>query len=279
MKPRDENLIATTNLLVFLYRARKENSPHLSAEERQLLLIKLEYLDKAGITLPIFHNTLRLLDRKGYLMGVSIIDDDFHKKIKEAVSDRGYEEALSQIPDLNAEFFTPEGKKKILEKLSGITPPQYEFNADGFKNEKVTVKQVLDETRSVLKTHQDNIVSYVMLWPFRSVETLLDKLNDGENFDDIQDSGVWYDPLKYEFHLGNEVVPTSYQGKPNIEHDVLVRLPDFLDDGVIWYDEIDSHKPRSLKDALTKFVRKNEQLEKMFTVHKDRLEFDKLAFE
>jgi len=269
----------TVNLLVFLYHAKKENCFNLPEQEKNLLLIKQEHLNKAGITLPIFHNTLKLLDKKGYLMGLTVVDDDFHTKAKDFASGDGYNEILAKIPDINAEIFSPEGKNMFAERISDILPPQYHFDMEAFSNEKITVKDLLDQTKDFFKIYSDDVVSYVMLFPFRSIEKLLQQMNIGRSFDDIQDSGIWYDPNKFEFHLGKEIISTSYQGKPNIEHDVLAKLEDNLSDGVVWFDDIDSYKPRPLKDALIKFVHKHEQLKEIFSVYADRLEFNKKAFE
>lgn len=279
MTPGDQQMYTTVNLLVFLYHARKENGFNLSEEQQYMLLLKQEYLDKAGITLPVFHNTLKLLDKRGYLMGFTVLDDEFHSKVHEFLNDDTYNDMLSKIPDLNAEIFTPDGKEKMAEKLREITPPQYHFDEEGFKDEKITIKEFLDQARGLLKNHRDEIISYVFLLPFRSVEKLLEQLNAGRSFDEIQDSGTWYDPIKFEFHLGDQTIPVSYQGKPNIEHDVLAKLDDNLSDGVVWYDDVDSYKPRPLKDALIKFIDKHKQLGEIFIVHADRLEFDKKAFE
>ncbi|MBP9759914.1 MAG: hypothetical protein KBD24_00935 [Candidatus Pacebacteria bacterium] len=278
MTPGDENILATLNLLVFLHHARKENNLNLSEEEKHLILVKQEYLNKGGISLPVFHNTLKILDKKGYLMGVSIVDDDFHEKVKGFTSEEGFGEILSKIPDVNVDFFTPNGKQFIADLVSSKIPPQYTFDVKAFEEEKITIKEVLEQTRDIFQVHNNDLVSYVILLPFRSIEKLLEKMNDGRSFEEIQDSDIWYNRSAYEFHIGDVIVPVSYQGKPNIEHDVLLKLTDSLKDGVIWFDEINTYKPRSLKDALTKFVNKNEKLSQIFTVHSNRLEFRKDIF-
>jgi hypothetical protein len=70
MSPREENILKTLNILVLVLRAQKQMRPSLSEEQQHTLKITKEHIAAAGLTIPVFINTLLELNRKGYLTGL-----------------------------------------------------------------------------------------------------------------------------------------------------------------------------------------------------------------
>lgn len=278
MSPQDQNILDAINLLSLLFRARKQKLPKLSDEEQHTLTVTKEHLAGADISIPVFLNTLKTLNGKGYLTSIGIFENEYHDKIREVFEEKKYNSIIQELSKHSLNNLPAEQKEAIAEELRRMAPPNVEVDTDSIIDQEINLTDFLDEGRKVFADHKDDDVAVVLLVPFRDIDTLLEKMNAGESFDEIQDSCVWYDPEKYEFHVGEDVVSTAYQAKPNVEHDVLSRLVEDLDEGVIWFDDIEHRTPRSLKDALLKFVDKNDKLKEVFAVHHDRLEFDKEAF-
>lgn len=281
MTPKEQNILDTLHLLVLLFRARKQQIPKLSEEEQHTLRVLKEHLAGANLTIPVFANTLELLDRKGYLMAVSIFGQKGHDDIAQILDDKKYAEALALIEDPDAEVFKPEGKQKIAELIASKLPVNYSIDTKALAEEKISIREILDDTRNVLKGHTPEEVSVVILMPFRSIERLLDKMQDGMKFDEIQDAGVWYDARRYQFHFGDEVVDTARGANPNIEHFILMELftppkpvvdymnvPEFSKD-------TPAKRNKRCSDALRSFVKKHSRLSEIFKVHSDRLEIKK----
>ena len=70
MNPKEQNIINTLNLLVLLFRVRKQAIPKLTDEQQHTLKVTKEHLATAGIAIPVFINTLKTLDDKGYLRSI-----------------------------------------------------------------------------------------------------------------------------------------------------------------------------------------------------------------
>lgn len=278
MTPKDQNILSVVNLLVLLFCARKQHLPKLPEEDQHLLTVTKEHLQGANLSIPVFVNTLKTLHERGYLIAVSIFEDEYHEKIRDVFKDGNYNLLLEQLSVHKNNELTIEQKRIIAESFQNMAQPNSRVSNDAFLDEKITFTDLLSDTKRILDDHKDNDVSHVVLMPFRDIEKLLGKMNNGKSFDVIQDSRIWYDNTKYEFHIGDTIIPISYQGKPNVEHVVLDLLQHNMRDGVIGYEDIDGYSPSSLRGALMRFVNRNAKLKKIFKVCRDRLEFDKEAF-
>lgn len=222
MIPKDQNILNTLNLLTLLFRANQQKIPKLFDEELHTLTVTKEHLEVGNITIPIFINTLNTLHTKGYLFAVSIFEHEYHAKIRESASEELQTEVLEALKEKGIEEIPLEVKIMFAEALEKMAPPGANFKIDRkvIAEDKIKFKDFLDETQALRAGHKDTDVSVIILLPFRDTQKLLDEMNRGESFDDIQDSGIWYDPIKYEFHVGDKIIPTSYQGKANVEHEV-----------------------------------------------------------
>jgi hypothetical protein len=278
MSPKDTNILNALNLLTLLFRSKKQKSPKLSEEETHTLTVTEQLLAKADINLPVFLNTLTTLADKGYLVAVGIHDDEFHEKIREGFKEESYNQALEEISKAGIDKLTVQQKTVIAQAFQKMMPANAQVDLDDFINDDISIKEILDDARNVYKDHKDGEVAKILLMPFRDIDVLLTKMNDGKSFDEIQDSEIWYDEKNLEFRIGDIKILTKYQGKPNVEHYVLILIKDSLNDGVIWYDDIEQRSARSLKDSLLKFINKDQRLQDVFTVHTNRLEFSKEAF-
>ena len=137
---------------------------------------------------------------------------------------------------------------------------------------------LLELVREAYKGYTPDVVATLILSPFRSIERLLEKMNDGVPFDEVKDAGVWYDPVVYELHFDDTTVSASYQGKPNKEHFALRALFTQFDEPRIDYADIPEFdqdnketEKRSYRDALNRFIKKHPRLAEIFAVQTDHL--------
>ena len=278
MTPANELIYKTLSLLTMLSRSRQQFLPKLSEEEKSTITISKQVLNDAGLTVPQLSNSLQKLNDKGYLQAVTIFDDSLRTEINNTLNSDDYNVALQELKKLETVEFSEKLKLSLREDLKKLVPQGMDMREEKFDMEDITLSNIIERGTQELQKLRPDDMAIVVLMPFRNIEVLHTKIGDGEKFEDIQDSGIWYDPTKFEFHLDGEIIPTHYQGKPNIEHDALLRLVDDFEDGVIYYDDIENRTDRSLKDSLLKFVDKNEKLKDIFIVHYDHLEFSKEAF-
>ncbi len=280
MTQNDKNILDALNLLSLLFRANKQKFPKLTDEEQYTLTVTKEHLENDSISVSVFINTLHVLAEHGYLIAVSIFESEYHEKIRDAFSDEVFTSAVQKLSEDSRNSLTEEQKLVFANALQELLPHNLrsEFDIEGFTQEEITLTDLLSDTRKVFNNHKDGTVAKIILLPFRDIDKVRKQMNAGKTFDEILDAEVWYNDRKFEFYLKGLTIPASYQTKPNIEHYVLKLIPEHLHDGVIWYDEIEERTSRSIKDALLKFVAKNNKLQDIFTVHINRLEFDVEVF-
>ncbi len=278
MTPQNQNILDVLNLLVLLFRAQKNRIPKMTDEEIHTLKITSEHLSDAGLTIPVFINTIETLAQKGYLQAVSIFEKEYHQKVREVLHTPEYDAMLAQLSNLNINRLTIEQKAQIADAIQRMMPPTYQFDRAGLLSEEITIQDILSDAKKVIGDHKDTDVSIIVLMPFRSIEYVLDKMNHGVSFNEIKDPGIRYDANGYKFIIDNETISTVHQGKPNQEHYVLAMVQGTLNDGVVGYEDVGGFTHESLEHALRKFVRKHPRLKEIFKVKSDRLEFDKQAF-
>lgn len=278
MTPGDRNILNTLSILVLLFRARKRVVPKLTEEQQHTLTVTQEYLGNDNLPPSVFLNSLTLLDQKGYLANFNLIQQSDRDKLAEFYNSPDYEDKFLKLKSHDADVLTKQQKQSLVDYLKKVTPPGYHLEEEKLLDKELRLSEFIQEAKNVIDITKKDIVATVVLYPFRSIERLLEKMNAGHSFDDVADGGIWYDSDNCKFHIGENAISTIYQTKPNVEHYVLQLIPENLDTGVIWYDEIESRGSRSIKDALRKFVAKDDRLSDIFTIHANRLEFDIEAF-
>ena len=163
----------------------------------------------------------------------------------------------------------------LLEKTA---PANIRADREEVMKEDVSMTSLLEEFREAYKGYTPDVVSLIILSPFRSIERLLEQVNAGVSFDDVKDEGVWYESDTHEFHFDDTSISTGYQGKPNKEHFVLQALfnqfeeprIDYADIPEFDHDNVEKDK-KAYVDALARFVKKHPRLSEIFSVHSDGL--------
>ena len=244
MTPREQNLFRTITLLTMLFRSNKRKVPTLSEQEQHTIIVTKEHLQNEQLPLSAFVNSLDLLDQKGYLMAHSILDQKEHMQLQETLSDENYRAAVKELEAEGQPQLSPELKESIFTVYKNAAPELGKEEKQEFIDQKITYQELIDLGRDTLINSTGDEVSYVVLLPFRNLETLYEKMADGQKFDDIQNASIWYDPNQKVLHANGKKIQTHYQAKANIEHDVFLLIPDSLDEGTVWFDDIPNRKAR-----------------------------------
>lgn len=279
MSPRDQNLLATLNILVLIFRSQKHMFPRRSEEMQHTLQITKEHLAQARISAPVFINTLQELANKGYLLaGNSVFESKYHDEFLKVLDDTQYEKIQTELEKVDTSQLEEKLKVFAADLLEKTAPAYIPVDREEVMKEDVSMKSLLEEFREAYKGYTPDVVSVIILSPFRSLERLLEQLNAGVLFDNVKDEGIWYDANTYYFHFDDTSVSTAYQGKPNKEHFALASLFGQFEESRIDYTDIpefdNDNKEKDRKayfDALTRFIKKHPRLSEIFSVHTDAL--------
>ncbi len=277
MTPREQNILAVLNVLRLLFHARKQ-VPHLKDEEQHTLRITYEHINLSALTVPVFLNTLTQLDSKGYLVGFYVFEQKAHPEIQKFLADENYEKVLNELANLDTTDFVEALNLAGTDMIEKTIPANIFIPKEVFLENDMNIKDVLDAARDAIKGNPPEVVATIVLSPFRSIERLLEKMNNGISFEDVKDAGIWYDPERYEFHFDDQTVSVGYQNKPNKEHFALKALFNQFSENRIDYTDIPEFEQNkmkaekiSYKDALNRFVKKHPRLSQIFSVHADHL--------
>jgi hypothetical protein len=279
MTPRDQNILHTLNVLVLVFRSQKQLFPTLTQEQYHTLTITQEHLTSAGITKPIFINTLSDLNKKGYLMAVSVFEKKYQSELAGILDDEVFEKLYSELEKTDIGALKEQIKIAVANELETTSTSNLHIDRGEVLSEDFDLKELLKDVRNSQKGNKIDVVSTIILSPFRSMERLLEKMNVGLSFDDVKDAGVWYDPIAYELHFDEIKVSTMYQNKPTKAHFALQALFGQYDEPIIYYDDIPEFdlqkdneiEKRSYCDSLNGFIKKHPRLPELFTVHSDHL--------
>jgi len=272
MKPFASGLYKTLHLLVMLHRANKQKVPSVSAEEAATIRISRQILTDAGLTVPELANYLRWLADKGYLLHIVVFDNHVRKQIDETMSGKNGAKINKALQEKEEANESKEFDSAVIEFIKPKLPPGKELDENMVYEEKFKPSELSKDGYSMFKKLRPDEIALVVILPFREIERLHERIGDGEEPKDIKDEGTWYDADEHIFHLGEETIATSYNGKKNTEHYVLVKFEEGRKTGKIHFDEIDGFRPETLRQAMYRFVEKNDRLNNIFKVRTNRVE-------
>lgn len=281
MAPLEDNLIKTLNLLTYLSRQNNVAIPKLSDEKLHTLCINEDNASRLSIDIYTFINTLETLAEKSYLAYIPLIDKNWRTKLKEFDESPDKTEVLKVLQSPENESIDQNFKEGIAIIFENAIPKNHQFDREGLMASDTTFSGVIEMGLEKLKNLDDDVLVLVILMPFRSIDRLLRKLNEGLKFSEIQDAGIWYDSERFIFHIGDRKIETSYNGKPNKEHFALTALFNNPGENNLDYDDIpefdstNDGERKAYYDALSAFTKKDPELPKIFDIHNGYFEINK----
>ena len=274
MSPQDQNILYVLNVLTLLFRTRKTSLLPLKDEQRHTLFITKEHLEDSKISLPTFINTLETLASKGYLSYTPMHEQKFHDELQSFVDSPLYSKTIEKIKLSQTEEANTKLKDDIAKIYENTIPKNYTYDRDGLMAEPLDIADIFLYGLDAIKDKPEQTIAVVVLMPFRNIDRLLKKMNDGVSFNDVTDPGLWYDTQNHLLHFEEDIIATTYN-KLSYVHFALQAL--FSDEEIReqHYAEIpefdDSREAqkelKSYKDALDGFLDKYPQLKTVFSVH------------
>ncbi len=284
MTPKDKNILDILNLLVLLHRSKKQMLPKQPEEELDMLLVTEEHLQMSGLTMPVFLNALDLLGSKGYALYMSPFAKQAREEIARYQKSDDFSKAMAILAKQDSKEMNLKLREAIATDLPKIAPKDMTLDMKALMNDdQITIENLLREANAHVLTYTPDTIATVMLLPFRRIERLLEKMNSGMKFDEVQDAGIWYDSIKFEFRFGEKIVSTAYNNTPMLVHFILDTLFNELQDLSMDYSECSefsrqnnkAKEKKKFSDAMRGFVSKNPELSKIFRFHSNGIEIQK----
>lgn len=270
MTPKDESILNTLNLLVMLSRSKNLLAVGIPEEEKYMLTVTKQNLIDSDLALPEFANTLHTIATKGYIWHMVIHDENLRTQINDFKNSDQYDKVLTALEELDTPEFLNKINEESAKSFNKLIPKSMNVDYSKINDDSLRASELfLDGLEMVNKMKPDEI-GLIFLMPFRDIETLFKKVNNGEKFDDIRDDGFWYDQNKFEFHIDGEIIKTSNRGLPNLSHSVLSYIFSNPNITKVEYEDMadfDTSKGiESYRDAMRYFINKHPKLKHMFSV-------------
>ncbi len=245
--------------------------------EKSILTICRQLIFDSGLSVPEFTNSIKFIAEKGYIWHVVIFDENLRSKMTELIASEEYSDALEKLKDSDTEDTSNKLKKATAEQLRQTLPHGFELDQEDIDKDFIKLSEVFKDGVNLLSNMRPDEIGLVFLMPFRDINTLFNKMNAGEVFDQIKDDGFWYDQTKFEFHIDQDVIPTSYQNKSNLEHLVLSTFFNQPSTTKVSYEYMvgfdESKGTEAYRDSMRKFIKKHPKLPYIFSVHEYETEF------
>lgn len=273
----DTKITKTLELLVMLSRSKQHFSHGQSDEEKATLRISRQLISDSQLSVPEFTNALHAIAEKGYLWHVVIFDENLRLQMNEFINSPQYLEIVDKLKELDTKDTSDKLKELVVTDLKKIVPNGTQVNQELVDQDFVKISEAFTEGIESFKQMRPDEVGLVILMPFRNISVLLDKINNGEKFDEIKDDGFYYDQNKFEFHIDADVISTSYRGVPNLEHFVIASFYNNPKLKSVDYEEMvgfdHSKTNEAYQHAMRRFIEKHPSLQRIFTPHKYHTEF------
>ncbi|MFZ4500387.1 MAG: hypothetical protein ACOYMZ_02690 [Minisyncoccia bacterium] len=278
MTPKDQSMLNTLNLLVMLSRSTKQLAFGIPEEDKYILTVTKQNLIDSDLTLPEFTNTLNTLAKKGYVWHMVFHDENLRSQINNLKNSGQHDQIKTALEKLEEKGFSDKLNEASIKHFGELIPKNIDFDYSDINDDNQTATEAFNGGLEIYSKMKPDDIGLVLLLPFRDIEILFNKINDGKKFEEIQDDGYWYDPIKYEFHIDGKTIKTSNRGFPNLVHFVLSAIFNNPNATKIDYEEIagfDSTKGnKPYRDAMIKFINKHPKLKQMFSVHLYHIEFN-----
>ncbi len=274
-------ILKTLELLKMLSASRQHFFANATPEERSTLTITKQLIVDAGLTIPEFTNAIQILSEQGYIWHVIIFDDRIREHVPIILNPQVSQAIIKRL-ESSPEYLS-NLKLDVLKHFKTALPAGTKIDIEDFFDNEISVKEAAQIGIEVFKKWDTKDIATVILMPFKDIRRLLSRLKDGEDFDKATKEGFWYNQNTYEFYIDEKVIKTSYQGKPNKEHFVLVEFFNKSDSTTFDYDELPNFDKaigtEPYRDAMRKFLKKHPKLKTLFTVHEYNTEFHPQRYE
>jgi len=221
MTPKDQKMLKVLELLTTLHKSKQHFSHGRTEEEKHILSISKQFISDSGLTTFEFIRAVEKLSLKGYIQHFIIFDDYARTQMDKELKSKELQVELKKLES----FDTKEISEKIISgsiaDMNKIMPSGQELTEEDFKDEQIKVSELSKDGLSLYKRLRPDEIGYIFILPFRSLDRLLDKIETGMGFEDVEDVNIWYEPLNFRLHFGKTIFTTAYRNTPTNVHFIL----------------------------------------------------------
>ncbi len=274
-------ILKTLEMFKMLSVSQQQFFKSTNAVERATLTITKQLINDAGLTIPEFTNASHILSEQGYIWHLIIFDNRIRQHVAIALDPKISREIIERL-ESSPEYLS-NLKLDVLKHFKIALPSGTKLDIEDFFDKEITIKEAALAGIEVLKKWDTKDIATVILMPFKDINRLMNRLKNGEDFDKATKEGFWYNQNTYEFYIDEKIISTSYQGKPNKEHYILVEF--FIKPGLTTFDyeELANFDKaigtQPYRDAMRKFLKKHPNLKRIFTVREYNTEFHPHRYE
>lgn len=281
MNQGDEIIFKTLHLLLMLYHSKQQFSIGLPEDQKATLEISRQIILDAGLTIPQFCNALQKLSTKSYTWHFIVYDEDKRKKLDNFLASDKRKKFIEKLREKDTKEISDKLKSAVKADINAQLRHGQKITDEEIEMDEIKLSDEYENSFKIFEKLEPHEIGIVVVMPFRSIERLLKKIEDGATFDQVQDADIWYDSKKYQLHVGKAVFITANRGAPIKAHFALETLFNQSGHSVIDYSDIDSFdsenrtkSSKSFADSLRNFIKPNGKLKDIFSVYSDRLEIN-----
>lgn len=268
---QEQDLKLTLNQMIVLHRQQQVFKNVWTTEQLNTLQIKKEHVTDAGLTIPVFLNSLDEIANKGYISYTPIVDQNYRSQLADAKAG----DYKAEIADTLLKVDTTEAQQKFKAGIATIfkntMPHDYEFDEAGFMASEISIEDMMTAGMQAI-TDTTDLVAVVVLMPFRSIKRLLSQMNQGIFFNDVKDPGLWYDAESYTLNFNDTQYSTKYRNDPTKIHFVFESLFLAPSETLDYSDIPDSEEPKQYYYSLLNFIKKHPELDPVFLITTSSIE-------
>lgn len=284
MLPRDEKILKALELVIPLYTSKQLFSGNLPDEEKAILTVSKQLILSSGLTIMEFVYSLRQLSEKGYTQHFIIFDDHARAKLDEALQNQQLESEFKKVEQLDTPEMSEKIKNKAIESFSKIANKGNELTLEDVKDENFKLSDAAKDGINLYKRLRPDEIGLVLILPFRNLERLQEKMQNGMKFTEVQDVNIWYDSKNFKLHVGKTIFNASNRGSRTRVHYILDAIfnKDRQDKLILDYSSVEhfnyaggvakENKRHYL--SMRTFLKTNGKLRDIFYNYSDRLEIN-----
>lgn len=284
MNPKNQKILKTLELVIPLYNSKQLFSGHIPVEEKAILTVSKQLVEASGLTIMEFVYAMRQLSEKGYTQHFIIFDDHTRAKLDEALQNQQLESEFKKVEQLDTPEMSEKIKNQTIESFNKIANKGNELTLEDIKDENFKLSDAAKDGINLYKRLRPDEIGLVLILPFRSLERLQEKMQNGMRFTEVQDSNIWYDSKNFKLHVGKAIFNASDRGSRTRVHYILDAMfnKEREDKLILDYSSAENFNDAGGAEKENKrhylsmrtFLKTNGKLRDIFHNYSDRLEIN-----
>lgn len=182
--------------------------------ERDNFYVSKQHLELYKLTFPEFQMSIKKLDEQGYTGTVLFVDDKFKEDAMKGITKEQIAEAKKALKEAGLEMpkITLDKDSEIFKHFEEKLPKNKQLPAD-IEDEVLDFANILDEVPDMWNGMTMDTIAQIEYLGMRDIDRLVEKLSANTPFEDIIDTGIWYDEKHYQLYIDGHPFSTKYGAK------------------------------------------------------------------